>query len=61
MSQLNWASHTTLGQPPLEGIVDISQLSGERAAHASGHKYREALTHTNKSMHAYADTQMDTI
>lgn len=32
----------------------------ERVAHASGHKYREALTHTNKSMHAYANTQMNT-
>lgn len=30
MLQQNTASHTTLAQPPLEGIVDILQLSGEK-------------------------------
>lgn len=28
----------------------------ESVAHASGHKYGEALTHINKSMHAYVNT-----
>lgn len=28
----------------------------ESAAHASGHKHGEALTHTNKPMHAYVNT-----
>lgn len=53
MSQLNWVSRTTT----IRGYCRHFTVQWrESVAHASRHKYREALTQTNRSMYTYANT-----
>lgn len=50
-SQLNRVSRTTLWQPPLEGTVDILQLSGEKAWLMQVDTNTERHTQINLCMH----------
>lgn len=55
MSELKLLPHTTLWQPPVEGNVEISQISRDKiVGYASGHK-QSFHTHTN--MHASTYTE----
>ena len=64
MSQLNWGSHTPLWQPPLEGTVHISQLSGEKVqlsqVDTNTERHRHGQTNLSRHMQTHKQTHFDT-
>lgn len=64
MSQLNWVSRTPPWQPPLEGIVDISQLSGEKTqlvqVDTNTERRRHGQTNLSRHKQTHKRTHFDT-